>query len=311
MIPFYKPPKMTKIQLERVKNLMEQVLKSGQITNGNFVRELEERTKLLHNVDHVIACSSATQGLWIVLRSLKTRSLMVQSFTWKSLQYIMPPTVVYCDIDRQTWLMNPKIRSSTFPTDTKIVTHTFGNTDLAERADKKERVIYDGAYSFGAKLPNIGDATVISLTATKTITCCEGGLILTDDNELAHKIEEIRTSSSRMSEVNAIVGLVYMDMLKEIIDKKRKIFEFYREQLPFTPQKISRWGTTYGYYGCLVPNRDELIEKLNGKIETRIRYEPLKMGFKTTDQMARNMLILPCYPDLDPKKVVQIINGVI
>jgi len=317
MIPFYRPPRLEDSQIEWVQKRIEKCLRSGQITNGENVREFEERVKELHKVEYVIACSSCTQGLWIVLEALKPETLMVQSFTWQSIKYILPlRPITFCDIDKETWLMNPRVRTYwDFLPRATIYTHTFGNMGVATVETEGQNVIYDGAYSLGATLPEEGDATILSSTATKTITSCEGGLILTNNEQLAKEITEIRNKCSRMSELNAIVGLAYLDMLKQILARKEEIFKYYITQLPFKPQKISCWGTTYGYYACLVPERfggrDEIIKKLEGKVETRIRYEPLKSGLPATDEVAKQILCLPCYPDVDEREVVNIIREIL
>ncbi len=305
-IPFYLPPKLSETQIEHVTCEVANALHSGQITNGPNVRELEERIRQLHGVDCAVACSSATQAMWIALKTLKIKAVMVQAFTWKSLQYILPSETFYCDVNADTWLMTQQSNDL----NASIVTHTFGNTDLAEQNSENQKIIYDGAYSLGAYLPDIGDATVLSLTATKTVTACEAGLILTNNRELANEAEEIRDKCSRMSEPNAIIGLTYLDMLDEILAKKKRIFDYYNGHLPFQSQKTSRWGTNYGFYGCLVPNRDALLDKLKGKVDVRIRYEPLQNGLEVTDKIASSIVILPCYPDLDPSTVVNVINEV-
>jgi dTDP-4-amino-4,6-dideoxygalactose transaminase len=305
-IPFYVLPKLSESQIEHITNEVAKVMRTGQITNGLNVRQLEERTKQLHGVDYAVACSSATQGMWIALKTLKIKAIMVQAFTWKSLQYILPSETFFCDINKNTWLMNQQSNDL----NALIVTHTFGNTDLAEQNSENQTIIYDGAYSLGADLPEIGDATVLSLTATKTVTSCEGGLILTNNRKLANEAEEIRDKCSRMSELNAIVGLTYCGMLDEILAKKKRIFDYYNAHLPFRSQKTSRYGTNYGFYGCLVPNRDVLLDNLKRKVDVRIRYEPLQKGFPATDEIASKIVILPCYPDLDPSTVVNYVNEV-
>jgi len=317
LIPFYRLPSLSEEQIEWIKKRIDKCLRSGQITNGENVREFEERVKELHKVEHVIACSSCTQGLWIVLEALKPETLMVQSFTWQSIKYILPlRPVTFCDIDKETWLMNPRVRTYwDFLPRAVIFTHVFGNMGVATVETEDQKVIYDGAYSIGADLPDIGDATVLSTTAMKTITSCEGGLILLNNGELANEMREIRDKCSRMSELNAILGLAYLPMLKTIISRKEEIFKYYQTQLPFKEQKISRWGTTYGYYACLVQERfggrDEIAKKLEGKVETRIRYEPLRRGLPATDEIAKQVLCLPCYPDVDEREVVNIIREIL
>jgi dTDP-4-amino-4,6-dideoxygalactose transaminase len=203
-------------------------------------------------------------------------------------------------VDAETWLMEP---SESKWASTTIATHTFGNTLKAETSPN-QTIIYDGAYSLGANLPDIGSATILSLTATKTVTACEGGLILTNDCAIAKEAPEIRDKCSRMSELNAIVGLTYLEMLDEILAKKKRIFDYYNAHLPFKSQKTAKYGTNYGFYGCLLPERDKFLLRLKDKVDVRIRYEPLQKGFPNTDKIASEIVILPCYPDLNPLTVV-------
>jgi perosamine synthetase len=306
MIPFFIPSKLSSKQLDDIGLKIRTALASGQITNGVYVKEFEEKIKELHNVEYVIACSSCTQGLYITLEALKPKFLSIQSFTWQVFKYILSnrQIITYCDIDKDTWLMD---HSNLSAVGTTICTHTLGNTDLIS---ENQKVIYDGAYSLGIKLPSIGEATIISTTASKTITSCEGGLILTNDKRLAIEATEIRDKCSRMSELNAIVGLAYLEDLHKIINRKKEIFEYYNKELPFIHQKESEWGINYGFYGCLIPNnmRDELMKKLEGKVDVRIRYVPLKDGYTVTDEISKQIMILPCYPDLCEKEVVRIIK---
>jgi dTDP-4-amino-4,6-dideoxygalactose transaminase len=307
VIPFYQPPRLSDLQTAEIQLELGNILGSGQLTNGRNVRELEEKVAELHKVDHVVACSSATQAMWIVLKTLNVKTVLIQAFTWKSLSYIIPARVKYCDVNADTWLMTP---TGTKSASTVIATHTFGNTVVMDKPQKATSEIYDGAYSLGADLPEIGTATVISLTASKTVTSCEGGLILTNSKGLAHACQEVRDKCSRMSEVNAVIGLAYLQMLKDVLTRKRNIFNYYNSHLLFKSQKASPYGTNYGFYGCLVPNRTQFMEKLQNKLELRIRYAPLIQGLPITDEIAQKIVLLPCYSDLDPATVVNQINEV-
>lgn len=169
-------------------------------------------------------------------------------------------------------------------------------------------MIFDAAYSLGAEIKDFGDATLMSMTATKNVTACEAGLVLTNDEKIAGKISEFRDKCSRLSEVNAAVGLAYLKHLDEILERKKKIFEYYRRHLPYPYQKIPN-NTTYGYYGMLISTRerDALIKRLTSKLETRIRYEPLIRGLRNTDFVADRILCIPCFPDVNEKEVVELI----
>lgn len=306
-VPFYRPLKIPKKDLNKLKEEIGQVLDSGLITNGEKCRKFEDQVKRLHNYDYVIACSSCTQGISMVLQILETKKLCLPSFTWKSIGYITQDyEKVWQDIDSKTWLQRKYfIHSYTIKVDTYLIQNTFGSVSNFY-PQNEAKIVYDGAFSLGCQNLPVGDALVMSTTATKTVTSCDGGLILTNDSILANKLKIQRDCCNRMSEVHAVIGLYYLTRLKEIIEKKRRIFNEYRIKLPY-PNQVIPLTTTYGYYGMLVESRDQLLTKLQDKIEYRIRYEPLMLGLPGSDHVAKQILCLPCYPDLDPALVINVI----
>lgn len=301
-IPFYRPLKIPKNDLEGLKEEIGQVLDSGLITNGEKCRQFEDQVRRIHGCDYVVACSSCTSGLSMVLQALGTKRLSLPSFTWKSIGYITEHySRVWQDIDRETWLQIN--RETHEKADTYLIHNTFGSVSDYFLPQNEANRVYDGAFSFGCPNLPLGDALVMSTTATKTVTSCDGGVILTNKPSLAKKLITQRNICSRMSEVHAVIGLYYVKRLSEILKKKRRIFENYRTKLPYQSQKIPL-TTTHGYYGMLIEDRDLLFQKLQGKVECRIRYEPLIAGLPNSDYVAQRILCLPCYPDLDPALVV-------
>jgi len=311
IVPFYRPLKIPENHLEDLKEEIGQVLDSGLITNGEKCRQFEDQVRRIHGCDHVVACSSCTSSLSLVLQALGTKRLCLPSFTWKSIGYITEHyDKVWQDIDRETWLqINQYLHSYTTKVDTHLIHNTFGS--VSDFSPKDEvNIVYDGAFSFGCPNLPIGNAMVMSTTATKPITSCDGGLILTNESSLAEKLTTQRNFCSRMSEVHAVIGLYYLRRLEEVVEKKRRIFDKYRTKLSYPIQAIPL-TTTYGYYGMLVEDRDLLLNKLQGKLEYRIRYEPLVEGLPNSDYVAKRILCLPCYPDLDPALVIDAVLGVV
>lgn len=297
------------------------------ITNGEYCRKLEEEIKRLYPVCHIIACSSCTQGLQMALWALYGEFgrfsdfappfLYLSSFTWKSINYITRDyNRQWLDIDPETWLptLGPlDIRPERVWPSTFLIQHTFGSVLPWEKQEPNDKVIFDAAYSLGADIKDFGDVTVFSMTATKTVTSCEGGLILTNDDDLAGEMAKLREKCGRMSEVNAAVGLAYLEHLDEIVDRKRQIFEYYRRHLPYPHQKIPI-STSFGYYGMLMPfteERNNLINKLEGKLDIRIRYQPLVRGLRNTDFVADHIICIPCFPDVPEREVVELIKEAI
>lgn len=305
IVPFYRPPEIPEKDLEMLKEEMGQVLSSGLITNGEKCRQFEDQVRKLHGADYAIACSNCTSGISMVLQALNSKVICLPSFTWKSISYITQQyNKVWQDIDPETWLQT-KIETPK-KVDTHIILNTFGSVSPFT-ADKEVKTVYDGAFSLGCRDAPIGDALVMSTTATKPVTSCEGGLILTNQASLATKLMEQRSCCARMSEVHAVIGLYYLKRIREITEKKQKIFTTYHSKLPYASQAIPI-ATSYGYYAMLVENRDLLLEKLQGKIECRVRYTPLVSGLPNSDYVAKHILCLPCYPNLDPSTVVNSIR---
>lgn len=295
-IPFFKPPQLDYDEIQYIEALLEVILDSGKLTNGQFCRELEDMVKGVYNVKHVITCSGGTAGLWLVLKALRSKHVIMPSFTWKSLMEITPEKKTWLDIDHETWL--PKVDGKE-DGDTYIINLTFGNVDdYSERVPSDKNLVYDASHAFGAKIDDIGNASVFSLAPTKPFTSCEGGLILTDDDVLAEKIIVLRDLCARMSEIHAVIGSVYLGKLGTVISQRAKVWDFYRRHIPYKPQKILR-STSYSVYGFIADNRDEIVEKLSKKIEVRTYYEPLHRGLPSTEYVANRIVCIPSYPGVE------------
>lgn len=318
LIPFYRPPK--NLNIAELLPDWAQVYDSGMLSNGENCRSLEEQVKTIHKCDHVISCSSATAALWILLKTLRPHGIAMPAFTWKSVGTVTTEYVQrWMDIDKDTWLPDPT--SVIGPFDTLLFQHTFGSI-IRPQMQVKETIIHDAAYSLGLEFP-VNDGAVISMSPTKTVTSCEGGLILLNSEKNLEEITELRDTCARLSELNAVLGLHYLEKLAEILIRKKQICEYYRQHLPYQYQKILI-DTTYGYYGMLLPEGIENetfrstpgspIYTING-VECRVRYESLakalpgtnymKQLLPNTEYIERHILCIPCYCDVNEKEVAE------
>jgi len=306
-IPFFRPAKLTLEEIQYIESLLEVILDSGMLSNGMFCRELEDMVKELYGVEHAITCASGTAGLWIALKALKSKTVAMPAFTWKSLLEIVPDRVVWLDIDKETWL--PIVNDER--ADTFIINLTFGNVeDYSDFVPQNSALIYDATHCLGSRLLDIGNAAVFSLSPTKPCTSSEGGIIITDDSELAEKMIRIRDWCSRMSEIQAVIGQVYLGKLGQSLARRAEIWNYYRRKLPYKPQKI-KVATSYSVYGMLLEPRErrKLIEKIKDKMEYKIYYEPLKDGLINTDLVYSRILCIPSYPDVNESEVVRLCLG--
>lgn len=252
--------------LERVVELLRPSYDEGQLTNGRLVRELEERTAAYLDVPRVVAVSSCTAGLMLVLRSLHTEgSVVLPSFTFAATAHAVAWNglrPIFAECDRTPWgfQLDAQDAAARIEDDTVALmsTHVFGatgDTDAVEAvgAEAGIPVIFDAAHCFGAvhagrKVGGFGLAEVFSLSPTKLIVSGEGGLVATADEALADEIVLGRDYANpgdydmrfvglnaRMSELHAAVALGSLEELDAHLARRREIAARYRAGVATVP----------------------------------------------------------------------------
>jgi len=308
MIQFSKPSiSLSKANFKKV----QKIITSGWVSIGKNMEELENYFQKRFKVKYAIACSCATQGLTIAFKAAgwRNKRILVPSFTWPSTVYAIESnignTVVFCDIDPLTWLIDiDSVDKTSY--DCIVAVDTFGN-----QADIKTNkpVIYDAAHGFD--LPAIGNrglVEVVSFSFTKIVSASEGGMILTNDKNIAETCYELRRLSARMGEINAVIALESIANYKSNFQKKLKLIDNYRQllKIEYVEQKIPE-ATNYSVFSILVKNRNQITEQLRkNSIEFKTYYEPLVEGLKHTDKVYSSILSLPLYPALTFKEQEEI-----
>jgi len=317
MIQYHKPN--INIGCEDLQKIKE-ILCSGWVSIGKYVGEVEDYFRKTYSVKHAIACSSATQGLIIAIKSAgwRNKNIAVQSFTWPSTIYAIEANIgnkpIFCDIDRNTFNIDlHTIDSDAY--DTVIAVDVFGNEANVET---NKPIIYDAAHGFGNKnLGHRGLAEIVSFSFTKVATAMEGGIILTQSDEIAEISYELRRLSARMLEINAYILLKSISRYKENYEKKVNIASLYKEMLTidyfsqkcFVEPNLSVFPIVFRESSV----RNAVVKSLEeNKIEYKIYYQPLVEGLPVTDWLFDHILCLPIYPDLkeeDVKDICCIINS--
>jgi dTDP-4-amino-4,6-dideoxygalactose transaminase len=296
------------------------ILNSGWVSIGFWVESLEERFRKKFHMKHAIACSSATTGLIIAVKAAgwKGRRIAVPAFTWPSTVYALNcnnNAPVAIDIDPNTWLMSGF--NAGLNVEGVLPVDVFGNEADDFIDFPRKRKIYDAAHGYG--LPNLGKrgiAEVVSLSFTKIVTGTEGGIILTDDDNLAEVATELRRLSGRMNEVNAYIATRSMDEY-DIggLDKTQDIILKYVDGItvPFKRQVINT-ATNYSVFSILfeeTATRNAIMAGLarNG-VETKIYYDPVYAGYRNTEYVYNHILSLPthCGVSEHQDEIIDIIN---
>jgi dTDP-4-amino-4,6-dideoxygalactose transaminase len=249
---------------DRFAALVRQAFRAGRLTNnGALVRQLEERLAAYLRVPHLVLTSSGTLALQIAYRALGlTGEVITAPFSWvttaSSLRWVgLRP--VFADVDPHSFNLDAAQieRRITPETSAILAVHTFGNpADLpaieAVAARHRLRVIYDAAHAFGVQyhgesVLTHGDASILSLHATKLFHTVEGGAVILRDAQCAErarsavnngmstsqKVEEVGVNG-RMSELHAAVGLTLLDDIDSVLERRRRIAVHLRAQLAQT-----------------------------------------------------------------------------
>jgi len=231
--------------------VIKEVLESGVLVQGEKVRLFEKEFANYIGVKHAVAVSNGTVALDTALKALKVGprdEVVTPAFSFiASSNCILYQRAkpVFVDINARTFNIDPSdvLNKITAKTKAIICAHLFGQPadmkELKETAeDHKIALVEDAAQSHGAeyreqKVGGIGTIGCFSFYATKNITTGEGGMITTNDSELARRARLLRDHGQtekyrhvilgynyRMTEVCAAIGRVQLRKL-EVFNKKR------------------------------------------------------------------------------------------
>lgn len=259
-LPFARP---STPPLERVVARLRPSYERGALTNGPVVRALEEAVADRLGVRHVVAVSSCTSGLMLVLRHLADGApTVLPSFTFSASAHAIAWTggrPVFAECDPATFQLDvASARARLAPGGAVLATHVFGAPCPAEEIESLAGaigapVVFDAAHALGARrrgraIGGFGDAEVFSLSPTKVVVAGEGGLVSTDHDAVAEAVRLGRDYgnpgdydtrfvglNARMSELHAALALESLADIDENLARRGDIARRYREGLEGVP----------------------------------------------------------------------------
>jgi dTDP-4-amino-4,6-dideoxygalactose transaminase len=266
------------------------------LTNaGPLVKELEQKLQDHHSLNQPVYCvANGGLGLQIILKALGIRGEVITTpFSYvatTSCPLWEGCTIRYADIDPTYLTLDPRAAEAAITSNTKAIlaTHVYGNpcdVEAFEQIGKKYgiAIIYDAAHAFGVtykrrSLLEWGDASMVSMHATKVFHSVEGGFICARDPEVSRKMEWMRRFghngpgayhgagiNAKLSEFHAAMGLCVFDHLEEILTGRRLQCEAYDRILQAAKQITSldwRANTSrnYAYYPVLFESEEALLQ---------------------------------------------------
>jgi dTDP-4-amino-4,6-dideoxygalactose transaminase len=243
--------------LEDYEALLKEVWNSGQLTNyGEKSNLLQEKLRERLGAKHLLLVNNGTIALQLAIKALDLKGEIittpfsyvatVSSIVWEGCE------PVFVDINEVDFCIHAsKIEAAiTEKTCAILATHVYGNPcavqEIQEIADRHGlKVIYDAAHAFDVKLNgesilNHGDISTLSFHATKVFHMGEGGAVVTNDDELAHRLWYLGNFghngpeafhglgvNAKVSEIHAALGLCVLPQMPTIIGNRRKTVELY------------------------------------------------------------------------------------
>lgn len=232
--------------------------------NGRYVKELEARVAEFLGVKHCVAMCNGTIALEIAVRALRMQGeVIVPSFTFVATAHCLQwqeITPVFCDVDQESRTISPaEVEKLITPRTSGIIgVHLYGRPchieDLERLAGKyKLQLLFDAAHAFGCSHKNkmiggFGDAEVLSFHATKFMNALEGGAVVTNNDELAQRMRDMKNFGFRgmdnvlhlgingkMNEASAAMGLTNLESLDQFVEGNRSNYHEYRRALGQIP----------------------------------------------------------------------------
>ena len=332
---------------------METIYSATILTNmGPLHNEFETKLANYHNLDECCLINNATMGLLLSLRVLGVSGEVITTpFSFAATTQVLKflnLIPVFCDIQHDGPNIDAaKIESLiTAKTSAILATHCYGIPcdvdaiqDIADRNNLT--VIYDAAHAFGQTVAgqsifNFGDASVLSMHATKVLNSVEGGAVFAKP-KLLKELKAARNFgitgedqfdgvgiNAKLSEIHAAFGLLNLEGVGDCLSKRRKIGEIYFDNICDQIVTLIKPTdqTNYCYFPvCFssVEKRDFVYENLRkNDIYARKYFSPLLCDDETVLERLSNaqnlvsrVLCIPIFPDLlevEALRICQIIN---
>lgn len=250
------------------KELVNQCLDTVSLSQGAMVRRFEKDLANYLDTKHVVATTSGTTALHLVLAALDIGpgdEVLVPDLTFVATANAVDYTgakAIPVDIDTSTWCISTEDARKKITARTRAIipVHLYGVAcnmmAIARLASQFNlRVIEDaaegftGTYNYGEHLGTLGTAGIYSFYGNKVITCGEGGAVSTNDDALFKRLAFLRGQALdpvrryyhpevgynyRMTDLQAALGVGQLTHLQAMLVRRKEIFEIYRQRLCYS-----------------------------------------------------------------------------
>lgn len=341
------------------KKYVDECLTTSWISSkGHFVTDFENSFSSYIGVKYGVAVFNGTVAIHLALMALDIKSedeVIVPSFTYIASAnpvIMVGATPIFVDSLMSSWQMDPEDvkRKITAKTKAIIAPHMYGHPCDMDALCKicKDNNLYliedcaeaIGTQYHGKMIGSFGDISCFSFFGNKTITCGEGGMVVTNDENLYRKAASLKNQglsatreywhdmvgyNYRMTNIQAAIGLAQFEHIETIIKAKIENAECYIKELadlPIVFHKPSESNMVHTYWMCSILCNDKVARdnlrdflKENG-VETRPTFNPIhempmylnldENDFPIAVTLAERGMNLPSYPQLTAQDIHEI-----
>jgi len=335
-------------------------------SKGKYVIEFEKKFSAFCGAKYGVATSSGTTALHLALVTLgvgKGDEVILPTLTHCcccNMVILTGARPVLVDSDEKTWTIDVCKIEEKITERTKVImpVHLYGHpADMDPIMDLAEEhglyVVVDSAEAHGAeykgrRVGSIGDMECFSFYANKIITTGEGGMIVTNNQELAERAAMLRDQAYekerrfkhrfigfnyRMTNIQAAIGVAQMEKIDELVEIRRRNARLYNSLLEtiegITLPPEERWAkNVYWMYSILVEDsfgisRDELESYLNERgVDTRPFFYPIHLQpvyvesfrgeeYPVAEELSRNGMNLPSAPTLKKREIEYVVDCIL
>lgn len=342
---------------EEEQEAVRRVLASGMLVQGKCVAEFEDGFARYSGVRHAVAVSNGTLALWVALLAHGIGDgdeVITSPFSFiasaNSVLYVGAKPV-FADIDPKTYTLDPDAVRAAITPKTKAImpVHLYGGMadmhalmSIVEEHDLlmiEDACQAHGAEFDGKRAGSFGSGA-FSFYPTKNMTSGEGGVITTDDDEVADKARLLRNHGQRekyihesigfnfrMTELQAAIGVTQMKHVEDWTEKRISNARYLSQRLKGSGLPVVADNTRHVFhqYTMRVPDgkRDQFVERLKEQgvgaavhyprpIHKQPAYE--KLGYTdhlpVAEQAATEVVSLPVHPALSQSDLDRIIEAV-
>jgi perosamine synthetase len=339
VIPLFKPS-CSDLEIQNV----TQVLRSGWWGGGPVTEELEEQFAKRVGVKYAVATNNCTSALQIACEALGVRGgeviMPALTFAATGLSVLHSGArVVLADIKEDTLCLDWNDVQGKITPQTKAIIPVWYAGTVTASLRFSPPVIEDCAHAAGSRDAGLlGLAACWSFNAVKNLASGDGGMITTNNKELASRVRRLRRFGidhagwdyeipspgwkADMNDITAAIALAQLQRLDEMNEIRRKIVLTYlKEFSDLIWLELPAWdaNSSWHMFVARTNRRNSLIAHMYSHgVSAGVHYKPLNQHkifgehgeLPVTDRVWKTLVTFPLYPDMTENDIEQVVDAV-